>query len=176
MQQELVSIGVIVAAHGLKGEVRVRLFYDGPRRLEASTRLFLVQPEQSSPPLAVTIRQVRYIKAQPVVLFHELSDRTEAENCRGFVLMVPEKDMVALKEHEYFCHELLGCLVLDRQNKEFGQVTDIYETGSNDVLVITGDKGELLVPFLKSVIVELNVDQKRLIIDPLPGLFDPDED
>ncbi|MBN2383925.1 16S rRNA processing protein RimM [bacterium] len=171
----LVTIGTIFSAHGLKGEVKIRLFHHDQHRLESLRTLFLVSADEEQPH-PVTIQSIRYLKQIPIVRFFEISTRTEAEYLRGSALMVLEKDMITLADDEYFCHDLLGATVYDRTNKEYGVVTEILETGSNDVLAVVGKEGEVLVPFLKSVIVQLDKDRHRLIIDPLPGLFEGDED
>lgn len=101
--------------------------------------------------------------------------RTEAELLRNELLQVPEDEAIPLEEGEYFLHQLLGLEVVTESGRSLGRLTSVLETGANNVFVIEGAPGELLIPDIPDVVREVDVAGGRIVIRPLPGLLDEEE-
>jgi 16S rRNA processing protein RimM len=97
--------------------------------------------------------------------------RTEAELLRNELLQVPEDEAIPLEEGEYFLHQLLGLQVVTESGQNLGRLTEVLETGANNVFIIDGPGGELLVPDIPDVVLEVDVAGGRVVIRPLPGLL-----
>ena len=90
-------------------------------------------------------------------------------------MYVNKDNRVELKEDEYFIADLIGCDVFldDNSNDKFGKITDVFETGANDVYEITlEDGGTVLVPAIKDCIIDVNVDDNKMVIHLLEGLME----
>lgn len=176
MNQDLIAVGEIVAPRGIRGEVKVILYAGDPHRLDTVTDVFLTPPGSGGSGRPAVIERTRLINGKPVVKFKNIDSMNDALLIKGFFLEVPESAGISLAADEYFWHDLLGSRVYDLQGTDYGDVVDIIETGSNDVLVARRGDREYLIPLLKSVIRSVDSDLRKIVIDPLPGLFSDDED
>jgi 16S rRNA processing protein RimM len=94
---------------------------------------------------------------------------------RGELLQVPESEAIPLEENEYFLFQLEGLDVFTEQGEHIGRISEVLETGANNVFVIEGRERQYLVPDVPDVIKEIDLENSRLVIQPIPGLLnDPD--
>jgi 16S rRNA processing protein RimM len=94
------------------------------------------------------------------------------EAFRGGILKISENQLTDLEGNEFYFHEIMGCTVYDLEGQEIGVVTDILQTGANDVWTVTPAKGkEHYIPYIEEVVKEIDIDEKKIIIDPLDGLL-----
>ena len=84
---------------------------------------------------------------------------------------MPDDRLRPLQSNEFFLHQILGCRVEDQKGQILGEITDILETGANNVYEVSNGSSAFLVPDVPHVVLELNIETKRMIIDPLPGLI-----
>ncbi|PJF40965.1 MAG: 16S rRNA processing protein RimM, partial [Phototrophicales bacterium] len=108
-----------------------------------------------------------------------IADRNEAETLRGMLVSVPLNEGAPLEEGEYYVIELLGMEVYTDIGRYIGVLEDIFETGANDVYIVRGTAlGDVLIPDIPQVIHQIDFEQRRIIITPLPGLLpsDPEAD
>jgi 16S rRNA processing protein RimM len=105
----------------------------------------------------------------------EVLDRNEAEKLRGKDITIRREDAVALPAGQYYWHQVLGLTVIDASSDTvLGKVTDIVETGANDVYVVRPEHGrEILVPAIKDVVLSIEPGEGRMLIQPLPGMIQP---
>ncbi len=173
-EQEWITIGKIVAAQGLKGEVRVKPSTDFPERFEVAGQRWLRLPNSSQAPQSVELERGRIIPGKNifVVKFEHITDRTQAEAVRGAEVLVRAGDRPELEEDEYHVGDLIGLTVLDTHTKEkLGVVTDLYSAGQ-DVLEVTDDKKQKhLVPFVKEIVPVVDLVEEQLEVNAPPGLF-----
>jgi 16S rRNA processing protein RimM len=94
-----------------------------------------------------------------------LREHGRAAALRGRILEVPESALHPLQPGTYYQFQLVGMEVLDAQGRHLGILTEIVETGSNDVYVVKGDGGEVLVPALDDVVLDVDVSSRRMIVD-----------
>ena len=103
----------------------------------------------------------------------DVPDRNAAESLRGKEITIRREDAVALPEGRFYWHQVIGLTVIHAStNQVFGRVTDIVETGANDVYVVRPEQGrEILVPAIKDVVKEIDPENGRMLIEPLPGML-----
>lgn len=153
-------VGRIRGLHGLGGGLRVEVLTDDERRFAAGSTLFL---EGEPRPLTITWSQAD--KPGLLVRFARLTRRETVEGLLGRYLEA-EVDATALPEGTYYWHELPGATVTAIDGEELGTATDVFRAGGGEVLVVTGGpRGEILVPLVRSVVVELAPREKRVVID-----------
>ncbi len=163
-------VGVISATHGLKGEVKVFPTTDDIRRFQDLKQVFLDTGREKK---LLTLSQVRYFKNQVILKFKEFDDINDIEKYRGCDLLIDRKDAVPLKENENFIGDLIGMVVETEGGEPLGILTDVLQTGANDVYVVESQEGrELLLPAIPSCILEANVEERRMRVHLLEGLLD----
>ena len=162
-----VITGKILAAHGIKGEVKVKPLTDNPRRYRRGNSLYLEKEDTF-----VLITSVRDAGDDLLIVkFKGVDDRTRAEKLRGSFLQVEEENVPTLPEGEYYHFQLLGMEVVEEDGTYLGLLSDFVESGSNDVYKIDCGNGDyLLLPALKQVMTEVDVAKKKMIVRLLPGL------
>jgi 16S rRNA processing protein RimM len=171
-----VEIGIIVAAQGLKGEVRVYPDSDFPARFEQPGQRWLLPPGATEPQ-AVQLLQGRYLQPKRlyVVQFAEIVNRTQAEALKGYRLVVPESDRPPLEAGEFHILDLVGLEVFDQQTQAIlGSVTGVVSAG-NDLLEVkpkASCQEPILIPLVKEIVPVIDLENKRIEITPPPGLLE----
>lgn len=186
---EWLEIGKIVAAQGLKGEVRVYPNSDFPERFEEPGKRWLLRPGKTEPE-TIELVAGRYLagKGLYVLQFKGITDRDQAEqlcNCR---LLIPSSDRPHLEEDEFHVPDLLGLEVIDQASQQaIGRVKDVIAAG-NDLLQVElypaaledpqensapkkNSPQTVLIPFVKEIVPIVDLTQGRLEITPPPGLL-----
>ena len=172
MKKEFLEIGKIVSTSGLKGEVRVQPWCDTPGFLTQFACLYL----DARGSQARVVERARVHKNIVIVKFEGVENVEDAAGLRGKTVYIDRAD-VELEEGECFVQDLIGCTVRDADTgADYGQVYDVRATGANDVYHITFPDGRVrLIPVISDVVVSTDLEQNRMSIRPLKGLFD-DED
>lgn len=166
---EYLEIGKIINTHGVKGEVKVLPLTDDARRYD---KLKSVLIEEKGLSIKYDIEQVRYNKGFILLKLVGVENMEQAEQLRNHVLKVHRKDAVKLPEGSYFICDIIGLQVIDIEGKEIGEIADVLKTGSNDVYVIKKEEKEILVPALKTVVKEIDLDAGRMIVDLPEGILE----
>lgn len=158
-------VGLVRGLHGLRGALRVEPLTDSAERFEPGSVMFA---EGSSQPL--TVVEARPSAPGLVVRFAELLDRAAAEALRDTYL---EANVGQRPAEGWYWHEIVGCRVLTSRGEELGTVDDVMRVGEAEVYVVQGARGEVLVPAVGSVVLELVPDRKHMVVDPVAlGLED----
>jgi 16S rRNA processing protein RimM len=169
-------VGHLNKPHGTKGEVFVWPLTDHPESVYApGVALFsgdegADQPDLDAPPLR--IHAVRAFRRGFLVSFDGVRDREGAEIIRGRYLFTEASAVAPLAENELFYHQLLGMEVVTKDGELVGEVAEVYELRPADLLEVHGPKGEVMIPFLSHIVVEIDAAARRLVIDPPEGLLD----
>ncbi|MDA8370797.1 MAG: ribosome maturation factor RimM [Nocardiopsaceae bacterium] len=161
-------VGRIGRAHGVRGEVAVDVRTDDPaERFAAGARLLTDRAG------ALTIASVRAHFDRLLVRFDSVTDRNAAEELRGVTLLVDSADIAPTKDpDEFHDHELIGLHAVTTEGADIGVVDDVLHH-AQDTLVIKDPAGaEVLVPFVRPLVPEVDTDSGRLVVDPPPGLLD----
>jgi 16S rRNA processing protein RimM len=162
-------VGKIVGAHGVRGEVKVSLLTDNPERFRPGTRLFLESEEGPTP---VEVISVRPHKGMMLVKLGAVPDRTAAELLQWRRLLIPEVEAMPLAEHENYAHDLIGLRVETVTGEALGEVREILFAPANDVYVVSGLRGELLLPALRDVVLSVDLEVGRMVVQVPDGLRD----
>jgi 16S rRNA processing protein RimM len=120
---------------------------------------------------ALVVESSRRHHERLLVKFEGIDSRAEAESLRGALYVAPD-DLRTLEAHEYWVHELVGCSVHTRAGAEIGRVARVVPGTTQDLLSVTCDGGERLVPVVKEIVVEVDVLGRRVVVDPPAGLLD----
>jgi 16S rRNA processing protein RimM len=158
----MVVMGKIVAAQGILGWVKVQTFTEYlDSLLDYDT--WYVGNEQSWRPLQVLEADVH--GKVLIAKLEGVADRTAAEKYKGQLIAVPRAELPQEEEGEYYWSDLIGLPVENLAGEKFGMVESLLETGANDVLVVKGERGEILIPFIESVIREVSLKDKTIRVD-----------
>ncbi|MDD6308230.1 MAG: ribosome maturation factor RimM [Clostridia bacterium] len=160
--------GKIVNTHGLGGEVKVLPYADHPSFFDSIHCLCLADGTR------LTLQGYRPQKGALLFRFAEINTIEKAEALRGQALYVERQEAPPLPEGRFYIVDIIGLSVVTDTGRELGHVTEVLQTGSNDVYVVRGDK-EYLIPVIDEVVLEVNPSAGLIRIKPLEGLLD-DED
>jgi 16S rRNA processing protein RimM len=158
------TIGTILAPHGVRGEFKVRLQTDDPEHLLTIKRLYL--GDETTPR---TVLGARLHAGNALIRLQGISTPETVERFRGTPLRIRGADARPLAANEYFLYQMIGLEVFDESGNRLGQVTDLMETGANHVLVIAPDDGgtDILLPSHPDVIVTMDPAAGRIVVRPL---------
>ena len=169
-KNDYLQVGVITSTHGIKGEVKVFPTTDDPERFKKLKRVELDTGKERIP---LEISGVKFFKQFVIVKFKGIDNINDVEKYRKMPLLVSREDAVELEEDEYFMADIIGMDVYTDEDKLFGTLADIMETGANDVYIInTEEHGEVLIPAIKDCIKEIDTDNNKMIIHLMAGLID----
>ena len=161
-------IATVVGAHGIKGAVKAKYVSSTPDYYLKEKVFFL---EKEGILNALNIISINNSKNCWIILFDEIHSRNDAEVIKGCRLLLPDNHLRPLEANEFFLHKIIGCQVEDQKGRILGKITDILETGANNVYEVSDGSSVFLVPDVPHVVLEINVETKRMLIDPLPGLI-----
>ena len=171
---DLIAVGRILGAHGRAGEIRVRPISDVLGRFDEGRILMLskdgVVAEDQTYQISKSRSTVSKGSVELIIGFEDLFDRDLAIRLTGYWLCVTESEVPIADEGEYFHYQLLGLLVRTVDGEDLGELAEILETGANDVYVITGGDKNLLVPALRTVVREIDIDTGLMVVDLPEGL------
>ena len=162
------AVARVVAAHGIRGEVRCALLTDFPDRFKRGLRVFV-----GAERVIYEVDRARLDKKGVVLKLSGVEERDAAEALRGQELAVAEKDAVRLPRGTYFWHQVIGLRVRTTEGQALGTVADILETGSADVYVVRRDspeEGELLLPAIKDVVQKIDLRRGEMTVTLIEGL------
>ena len=173
-------VGRLVKAHGLKGAIKIELYTDDPDGRFVPGATFTLQVPESSPwhgkPL--TVREFKWMNSHPVAFFEGVEDRSAAEELIRAILWVDEDAQSSPAEDDaWFDHQLVGLDVV-REGETVGRVVRVEHLPAQDLLIVKVREDEVLVPFVKAIVPEVDVAGGRVIVTPPAGLFEdlPDDD
>lgn len=164
---ECIAVGQVMGAFGPRGDVRVQPFSDQPGRFQKIKRVF-IGPELL--PARILGRGVHGLGV--TLRLDVVTTREHAKRLFGTMLYVPEAEAVKLPPGEYFVHQLIGSMVVTDTGDDLGRIAEILRTGSNDVYVVRGARGEVLIPSIPDVVRDVDVDGRTVTVTVMPGLLD----
>lgn len=168
------SVGLVLKPQGLKGEVKVNPLTDNIKRFDNLDEVYIKAGQNYIP---LKIRGRWYRKDFVYLSFEGYEDRNQAERLRNEYLWIPREKAIPLPEDTFFIADLIGCAVRTNEGECLGHIEQVIQTGSNDVYVVNGSKGEILIPALKKVVLQVDIMNRFIEVDAseLEGLL-PDED
>ncbi|CAB4633882.1 unannotated protein [freshwater metagenome] len=167
-------VGRLVKAHGLKGAIKLELYTDSPdQRFKPGQVLELQVPETSEWfGKTITVAELRFYNQSPVLFIEGISERSQAETLiKAILLIETEVDVLPEEPEAWYDHQLVGLKVVVG-SETVGTVARVDHLPAQDLLAIETTHGEVLVPFVKQIVPEVNVQLGQLTLTPPEGLFE----
>jgi 16S rRNA processing protein RimM len=169
-QPAYLALGRVLRPHGVRGELRVSTITDYPERVAELETVFLSRDVEGADAKPYLIESVRLHQDYILIKFENVPDRNAAERLRDLYVLVDIEHAVPLDDDEVYLYELIGLTVKLEDGTVLGTLTDIMETGANDVYVINSDThGSILIPAHDETIVEIDLDEEVITVAPPPG-------
>lgn len=164
-----IKVGRIINTHGIKGEVKVFPLTDNVERFSDLKKAYLGDNK-----VKVEIENVKYHKELAIIKFKEFDNINDVLKFKDHFIYIDEEDKVKLPKDCYFVFDIVDCTVCDTQGKKLGIVTDVIQYAANDVYVIKDEENNksFLVPAVKEFVIEIDIHNKRIIIDPIEGMIE----
>ena len=167
--EELLRVGVISSTHGVRGEVKVFPTTDDPERFRLLKEVLLDTGREK---LSLKIQNVKFFKNMVILKFEGYDNINQIEMYRGKELWIRRDQAVELKENEYFIADLVGLTVIDDEEKVLGTLTDVIQTGANDVYAVKLENGkEVLIPAIRQCILDVDVKNGIMTVHLMKGLI-----
>ena len=163
-----VAIGKLRRPHGVHGEIIMDVYTDFPERLRAGMRLYMSETRQE-----LSLIHRRWHQDALLLTFDGYTTPESVGVLRNQILYVRTADLPPLPDGDYYHHQVLGLNVVDEAGRLLGKVTEILETGANDVLLVRSEAGrEILLPMIDDVVLEIALIDKLIRVHLLPGILD----
>lgn len=166
---EFITIGKIVNAHGIRGEVIIEPMTDDLQQFNTIKEVYLSWKHQ--PRRLFTIERARGTANKIVIKLAGINDRNAALGLKGIILEKRLADCPALPPDTYYIFDVIGLNVKTVDDRWIGQISDVLTLPANDVYIVTDGQREYLIPAIKAVIKQIDVDRELVIIDPIEGLL-----
>jgi 16S rRNA processing protein RimM len=169
-------IGVIAGPHGLKGAVRLRPDNPDSTALMPGMRIMIEAPAGRQQ--HHRIEEHRIVDIAPLghgtlrLTLADINDANASAALKGRIVTIDTADLPAAKPGEFYYFQALGCAVVTVDGRALGTVGEIFHTGANDVMVVRDGAREILVPVIADVVRSVDLEARRVTIDPIPGLLD----
>ena len=162
--EQFLEIGQIVNTFGIKGMIKVKAFTDDIQRFSELKEVLIDEKEYK-------IQEVKYHKNMVLLQLEGITKKEEAEKLKNEYLKIKRENAIPLEEDTYFVVDLIGLNVYSDENEYLGELIDIFNTGSNDIYVVRREeKPQLLLPAIKDVIKQIDIENKKIIVHLIKGL------
>lgn len=166
-EPDFLIIGRIIKPHGVKGEVSVNVLTEFPERFDTMQSVFLGDDHSAK---ETGIVSMRWSHDKVLMRFEGHTNRNDVEDLRGVYLKVPIEDAITLEDGSYYHFQLENLKVLTDTGESLGYLSQVLETGANDVYVVKTEKGEILLPATHEVILSVDLESETMTVHLLPGL------
>ena len=167
---DLFQVGTISSTHGVRGEVKVYPTTDDVRRFKKLKEVLLDTGKEM---LTLEVESVKFFKQFAILKFKGIDTLNDVEKYRMKNLFVTRANAVRLQKDEYFIADLIGLSVITEDEEVLGELTDVIQTGANDVYVVTMTDGkEVLMPAIKECILSVDMENGQMKVHLMDGLLD----
>ena len=176
--QTQLRVGRLLKAHGLKGAIKLELYTDSPNERFVPGAVLELQVPQDSPWFGktVTVTELRWYNQSPVIFLEGVTDRNIAETLiRAILLVQADVEELPKEPDAWYDHQLVGLKVF-RGEQELGEVIRVEHFPAQDLLVVKVGENEVMVPFVKAIVPEVDVVAGKLLVTPPLGLFEEIEE
>ncbi|MBX3063600.1 MAG: 16S rRNA processing protein RimM [Anaerolineae bacterium] len=176
------QIAKVLKPHGIRGDVRVQVLTGYPERMIDLEKVFIGPAPESYRASKQDLSRYQITRAardknnQWLIHLKGIDDRDAAEPLRDMYVFVAIEDAVPLEENEYYLFQLVGLQVQTTEGEALGKLTDVMETGANDVFIVKGEAyGEVLIPVIDGVIQNVDLEAQIVTVALPDGLLSPEE-
>ena len=159
---DYVRIGIVAKPQGIRGEVKINPLTE---RLERFLDLKEIYLEDRGQYAHYNVKGTRLAGECAFLFLEKIYSRTEAEKIRGKYICVERANAIELPEGRYFIFDIIGCDCITTAGESLGEIVDVLQPGANDVYVVKGKSGEILIPAVKSFVLDINVEIKKLTVN-----------
>lgn len=159
------TIGEVLGSWGRYGEIKVSIITQFPDRFAGLSTVYLDE-------LPYEVESSRFHKQMVVLKLKGVDSIDEADKLRGRLVEVPLAEAVPLAEEHYFHYQVIGLEVWTSDGRRLGTVEDILTTPANDVYIVRSNAKEILIPAIEDVVLSIDLDRRRIVIEPIAGLLD----
>jgi 16S rRNA processing protein RimM len=171
-QPPFLLLGRVLRPHGVRGEIRIEVLTDYPERIVRGTTVYIGrEPDDARSAVEFTIQNARTHQKYLILQLDGVPDREAADLLREQYVMVAFEDAVPLGEDEFYLFQAIGLAVYTDTGERLGDVVDVLETGANDVYVVQGPHGEILLPAVDEVILDVDLDTRKMTVRLMDGLL-----
>jgi 16S rRNA processing protein RimM len=163
MADSYLVVARIVSPQGIRGEVKAEIVTHYPDRFASTKAVYLGLEHRR-----YELEGFRFQDGAVVLKLRGVDTMDDAAKLRDALVEVPEEEAVKLPPDSFFWHQIIGLQVFTVDGELLGKIDEILETGSNDVYVVHGPKGELLIPAIKQVVKEVKPDSGMVIVELMP--------
>jgi 16S rRNA processing protein RimM len=164
-----VTIGKISRVRGVKGEMVVVPLTDDPQRFLDMERVTVTKDEVSR---LFPVERAREFKGKVLLKLKEVESPEEAKELVGGFIEIEEDQLVRLPQGSYFIFDIVGLEVITTGGERIGTVREVISLPANDLYLVEGEEKLYNIPAVKEVIKEVDLKKKKMIIEPMEGLFD----
>lgn len=170
LMEDLFRVGVISSTHGIRGEVKVYPTTDDLRRFDYLKEVILDTGKEH---ITLNVIGVKYFKNMAILKFKEFDNINQVIPYKGMDLLVTRENAIPLKEGEYYIADIIGSSVITDEGETLGILTDVLQTGANDVYIVKRDNGrEVLLPSIDECILDRDIENKIVKVHIMKGLLD----
>jgi 16S rRNA processing protein RimM len=177
--QTQLRVGRLTKAHGLKGGLKLELYTDDPDRRFQPGASFTLQVPEDSPwhGKRLELAELRWYNGHPVGFFAGITDRSGAESLVKAILWVDQDPSEPAEPDAWYDHQLVGLDVI-RNGERVGRIDRLEHLPAQDLLVVDTGEREVLVPFVRAIVPEVDIEGRRVVVTPPEGLFEdlPEDD
>lgn len=161
------EVGKITNTHGLKGEVKFIPWTNSPEDFESIKNVYLLDNTK------LTVKSIKYQKNNLILKLGGIDSIEAAEKLKGCVVTAERSELAEIEDGEYYIADLIGLQVYEDTGEVLGIISDVFNTGANDIYEVKRDgKKPLLLPVIDSVVKEIDVEKGRVTVHLLEGLLD----
>lgn len=169
MAEDYIVVGKILNTHGRDGAVRVLPLTDYPQRFKVKSRVYVsLKGSRKLMSIEGYFPHQKYV----IIKFEEIPDMNTAEKIKGGILEITRDELFPLPENTYYIFDIIGLTVSDKKRGSLGTITEVLQTGANDVYVVGTGARPLLVPAIKQVVKEIDLPGRLMLVDLPDGLAD----
>jgi 16S rRNA processing protein RimM len=170
-QPRFLLLGRILRPHGVRGELRTEVLTAYPERILPGLIVNIGPDPAADDVPEYEITKVRTHQQYLILQVDGIDDRDAADLLREQYVMVALEDAVPLDDDEFYLFQAIGLAVFTDGGESLGTVVDVLETGANDVYVVQGPRGEVLLPAIDDCIVDVDIDAGRMTVHLMDGLL-----
>ena len=166
-EPRFLAIARVIKPWGVRGDLKLQVLTGFPDRLNRLTRVY-IGPEA----VPYTVSHFRWHSGELLMHLADVRDRNAAEMLRDQLVQIAREDATPLEPGQFYEHQIIGLNVITTDGEPLGQVVEVLATGANDVYVVQGPRGEVLLPARSEVVRAIDLDAGTMTVTLLPGLVE----
>ncbi|MFP4198985.1 MAG: ribosome maturation factor RimM [Halanaerobium sp.] len=169
LRDNYLEIGKITRFQGNKGEVRVLATTDIPERFFDLENVYLKRGEDFK---ELEIEYIRFHKQFVIIKFFDINSINEAEELKNYQVLIEESEKYLLPEDNFYVSDLIDCEVYLESGTFLGKLIEVVDTSGTDIFLVKGQDKEYMLPASREMIIKIDLENKKIIVDPIPGILD----